>query len=108
MLSVAQLQHAIGSTLYGRDGERVGRVVEIYLDDSTGEPEWATVSSGFFGTGESFVPISEGSFVGDRLTVDYTKDQVKMAPHVSDSDGHLDPEQQRELYDYYGLPYLVE
>ena len=38
---------------------------------------------------------------GDRLTVPYTKDFVKDAPNI-DEDGHLTPDQEQELYAYYG------
>ena len=89
MLRNDQLQQAIGSTAYGTDGEKIGKVGQIYLDDQTGRPEWATVNTGLLGTRESFVPLSEASFSGDQLTVPYTKDKVKDAPNVSDSDGHL-------------------
>ncbi len=105
MLSDEQLQQAIGSTAYGSDGEKIGKVGQIYLDDQTGQPEWATVNTGLFGTSESFVPLSDASFSGDRLTISHSKDKVKGAPNVGDSDGHLEPEQERELYDYYGLSY---
>ena len=105
MLRDDQLQQAIGSTAYGSDGEKIGKVGQIYLDDQTGQPEWATVNTGLFGTSESFVPLSDASFSGDQLTVPYTKDKVKDAPSVSDSDGHLSPDQERELYEYYGLAY---
>ena len=105
MLRDDQLQQVIGSTAYGSDGEKIGKVGQVYLDDQTGQPEWATVNTGLFGTSESFVPLSDASFSGDQLTVPYTKDKVKGAPNVSDSDGHLSPDQERELYEYYGLAY---
>lgn len=105
MLSDDQLQQAIGSTAYGSNGEKIGKVGQIYLDDSTGQPEWATLNTGLLGTSESFVPLSDASFSGDRLTLSYTKEKVKDSPNVSDSDGHLTPEQERELYEYYGMSY---
>jgi len=105
MLADDQLEQAIGSTAYGSDGEKIGKVGQIYLDDQTGQAEWATVNTGMFGTSESFVPVSDASFSGDQLTFPYSKDKVKDAPNVSDSDGHLSPDQEQELYDYYGLAY---
>ena len=105
MLNDDQLQSAIGSTAYGSDGEKIGKVGQIYLDDTSGQPEWATVNTGLFGTSESFVPLSDASYSGDRLTVQHSKDKVKDAPNVSDSDGHLSPEDERALYEYYGVSY---
>ena len=39
-----------------RDGDKIGNIDAIYLDDETGEPEWALVNTGLFGTKSSFVP----------------------------------------------------
>jgi uncharacterized protein (TIGR02271 family) len=63
-----------------------------------------TVNTGLFGTNESFIPLSEASFSGDRLTVPYDKNKVKGAPNVA-ADGHLSPDEERELYAYYGVGY---
>ena len=104
MLSETELQQVIGSTAYGSDGQKIGTVGQIYLDDETGQPEWATVNTGLFGTGESFVPLSDASFEGDRLVVRHTKDKVKGAPNIGDT-GHLDPDEERALYEYYGRSY---
>ena len=104
MLSESQLQDVIGSTAYGSDGDKVGTVGQIYLDDETGQPEWACVNTGLFGTSESFVPLSDASFEGDRLVVRHSKEKVKGAPKISDT-GHLDPDEERELYEYYGRSY---
>jgi uncharacterized protein (TIGR02271 family) len=76
----------------------------VYLDDSTGQPAWVTVNTGLFGTNESFIPLADASFSGDRLTVPYDKDKVKGAPNVA-SDGHLSPEEEQDLYAYYGVGY---
>src|SRR5579875_2624689 len=39
-----------GRTMIGSDGEKLGKISEIYEDPATGKPEWATASSGMFGT----------------------------------------------------------
>lgn len=104
MLDQNRLNDVMGSTVYDADGNKIGKVGQIYTDDQTGQPSWATVNTGFFGSNESFVPIREASFTDDDITVPYTKDQVKDAPNV-DADGHLAPEDERTLYDYYSLDY---
>ena len=32
------------------DGEKIGRVGEVYVDDATGQLSWVTVKTGLFGT----------------------------------------------------------
>lgn len=105
MLSRDETLQAIGYDAYGSDGDKIGRVGQVFLDDQTDEPAWATVNTGLFGTKESFVPLANASLSGDRLQVAYPKDTVKGAPNVGDDDGHLTPDQERALYDYYGISY---
>ena len=40
---------------------------------------------------------------GQELRVPYAKDQVTGAPHVEADQGHLSPQEEAELYRYYGL-----
>jgi uncharacterized protein (TIGR02271 family) len=84
------------------NGEKIGDVAQIYLDDDTGQPSWATVKTGWFGTKETFVPLDSSSLQSGRLHVGYSKDFVKNAPSV-DPDQHITDEEQDELYRYYGL-----
>lgn len=107
MISSAEIQDLLntgGGTVVGQDGENIGKVGQVYLDDQTGEPEWVTVSTGLFGTNESFVPLAQSSLSGDELRVPYDKSKVKDAPQIdSNSDGHITQDQEAELYRYYGL-----
>jgi uncharacterized protein (TIGR02271 family) len=102
MLDQTQLDQVTGSNAYSTGGDKIGSVGQVYLDDQTGQPAWVTVNTGLFGTNESFIPLSDATFSGDRLTVPYDKDKVKGAPNVA-SDGHLSPEEEGELYAYYGV-----
>ncbi|MGY2067743.1 DUF2382 domain-containing protein [Blastococcus sp. SYSU DS0619] len=101
MITEHQLSDVIGSTAVGPDG-KLGTVGEVYLDDETGRPEWATVRTGMFGTKETFVPLADADISGEELRVPYAKDKIKNAPHI-DTDGHLSPAEETELYRYYGL-----
>jgi uncharacterized protein (TIGR02271 family) len=104
MLDQGQIDQVAGSDAYGSDGSKIGSVGQVYLDDQTGQPAWVTVNTGLFGTNESFIPLSQASFSGERLTVPYDKNKVKGAPNVA-ADGHLSPDEERELYAYYGVGY---
>ena len=99
------IETVIGSTVYADDGEKLGDVGQVYLDDETGRPEWATVRTGLFGTKESFVPLSGASMSDGGVRVPYGKDTVKDAPRVDADQGHLSPSEEAELYRHYGLEY---
>jgi uncharacterized protein (TIGR02271 family) len=93
-----------GRTLIDRDGGRIGTIDAIYLDDRTGQPEWALVNTGLFGTKSSFVPLTQ-TFQSDNDVVSpYDKQLVKDAPRV-DPDKHLSEAEERQLWRHYGLDY---
>jgi uncharacterized protein (TIGR02271 family) len=101
-LTSEQLASVANGNVIDADGEKIGGVGQIYLDDQTGDPSWVTVKTGLFGTSESFVPLSGASLSGSDVVVTYDKDTVTGAPRV-DADGHLTPEEEESLYGYYGL-----
>jgi len=84
------------------DGDKIGGIGQIYLDDNTGEPNWVTVRTGLFGTSETFVPLDGASLSGGEIFVNYDKATVKDAPRV-DADGNISPEEEDILYTYYSL-----
>lgn len=103
VLDDQQIQFLLGTDVYSSDGEKIGRAGQVYVDDQTGYPEWATVNTGLFGLNESFVPLKAAKFYEDRVTVPFTKDAVKDAPNVNPDGGHLGPEEEDRLYRHYGL-----
>lgn len=97
------LENLDDATVYDQDNEKVGSVKEIYLDDQTDEPRFATVSTGLFGLKETFVPLDAAQPIADGdLKVPFTKDFIKDAPNI-DPDGHLEPSEEREIFEYYGM-----
>jgi stress response protein YsnF len=107
VISSDQVDQVLGRTAYDRDGQEVGTVGQVYLDDKTGEPSWATVNTGLFGTTETFVPVDDAQLTDDGLVVAHDKDRVANAPRFAD-DGHLAAEEEAELYEYYGLDYVLD
>ena len=93
-----------GRTMIAGDGDKIGKIDEIYLDEETGRPEWALVNTGLLGMKSNFVPLTGASPEGDEVRVQYNKDQVKDAPGV-DPDGQLSQQEEAALYSHYGLEY---
>ena len=93
-----------GRTMTGSDGEKIGKISEIYEDPDTGKPEWATVNTGLFGTKSNFVPLAGAAPDGEDVRARVTKDQVKDAPGV-ENDGELSEPEERRLFEHYGVPY---
>jgi hypothetical protein len=93
-----------GRAMLDRDGDRIGSIDAIYLDDQTGQPEWALVNTGLFGTKATFVPLAQAFQTDDDVLVPYDKRLVKDAPRV-DVDQHLSEAEEQQLWRHYGLDY---
>jgi uncharacterized protein (TIGR02271 family) len=104
MTGTQELRAWRGHTVIDADGDKIGKVADIYFDEETDQPEWLAVSTGLFGTRVSFVPLAGATARGDDLAVPFTKETVKDAPNA-DPDGHLSPEEEERLYRHYGLDY---
>jgi hypothetical protein len=94
----------LGRVMVDRDSNKLGEVVDIYLDNETDRPEWAVVRTGLFGLRSTFVPLADAREVGDELQVPHQRLQVKQAPNI-EPDGQLSAAEEAELYRHYGLDY---
>jgi PRC-barrel domain len=63
-----------------RGGATVGTISEFYLDRETGQPTWALVNTGLFGTKQTFVPLLQAIELRDGLQVPYEKGHIKGPP----------------------------
>ncbi|MFD0484257.1 DUF2382 domain-containing protein [Kineococcus sp. GCM10028916] len=91
-----------GATVTGTDGDKIGKVDEVYLDNQTGQPEWVSVKTGLFGSNVSLIPLAEADVNGDTVTVPFDKAKVKDAPH-HDPGAELSETDEADLYRYYGI-----
>jgi hypothetical protein len=90
-----------GRTIVDRDGDKIGKLDELYLDESD-RPAWGAVTTGLFGRRQSFVPLADLRPAGDDLQLPYEKDRVKDAPNV-DPDEQLSGEEEDALHRHYGI-----
>lgn len=96
------LNQIAGSTAYDSEGTKLGKVGQIYIDNSTDEPTWVSVNTGLFGMSESLVPMAGSQFTDGDLHVRPTKAKIKDAPHL-DAEGGISGDQERALIEHYGL-----
>jgi len=96
-----------GRTLTDRNGDTIGTIDALYVDQETSKPEWALVSTGLFGSKSTFVPLAGASPRGDDVMADVEVQQVKDAPKVS-PDENLSEQEEAELFRHYGIDYTPE
>jgi uncharacterized protein (TIGR02271 family) len=100
MTNAATADQYIGRRAVDPQGNKIGSVGQVYLNDNTGQPDWVTVNTGLFGMRENFVPLQGARIRGDDLVLPFDKDVVKDSPDIADA-SHLDPDEQQSLYAYY-------
>ncbi len=103
-MDTEEISQVRGAKVIDLNGDKIGKVEEIYLDKDTDKPEWVLVNTGLFGSSSTFVPLQGSTRQGDDLQVSFDKDQVKDAPGV-DAGKELSQSDEAELYSYYGLDY---
>jgi uncharacterized protein (TIGR02271 family) len=102
-MSMDALTQAQGQPVYASEGEKIGQVEEIFVDEQTGQPEWLGLGTGFFGTKRVLVPVKGISQSDDGFRVPYAKDQVKETPDIDGDE--ISQETEARLYSHYGLEY---
>jgi hypothetical protein len=103
MQTLEDVQTWRGWKMVDADGDKIGTIEDILLDRHTGEPAWAAVKTGLFGHKHTLVPIRDAQVVGENeLQVPLDKEKVKAAPKI-DPDGELSPDEERALWEHYGL-----
>jgi hypothetical protein len=83
-----------------REGTPLGRITHIYLDEVTGEPEWALVASGQGGR-QVFVPLVDAAEQQDQIGVPVQHALVADAPAIRPG-RQLSKEATARLHGYYG------
>src|SRR5690606_32225278 len=79
------------ATAYDSNGDKLGGVKEVYINDTTGQPDFAEVGHGLFGLQSSIVPLRGHTLRGGELHLAFTKDLIKDAPDIK-HDEHLSEE----------------
>ena len=102
MPTIDEVRTWAGREAVGPDGDKIGKVDHLYLDRQTGEPTFAAVKTGLFGTSDSLVPVEGASLTGDQVRVAFDKAKIKGAPNV-EADKELSEQEEARLYEYYGI-----
>ncbi|WP_192796363.1 MULTISPECIES: PRC-barrel domain-containing protein [Corynebacterium] len=98
-------QHEIAAlndaTAYDSDGEKLGAVEEVFINDATGQPKFVEVSHGLFGMKSSVVPLLGHRLEEEQLHLAFPLERINGAPNFDGA--HIGPEQEERLYRHYGI-----
>ena len=94
-----------GKMLIDLNGEKIGKLQDVYVDVETDIPQFATVKEGIIGRHLTFVPLGAIQVGPDDLQVAVSKEQVRSAPDIEMHGDELSQADESTLYHHYELNY---
>ena len=94
-----------GKDLIDRDGNKIGKLEDVYVDVETDEPMFGTVKEGLIAPHLTFVPLRGLTLAPDNLQVATSKEQVHDAPNIDLHGDDLSEAAESALYHHYQLNY---
>jgi hypothetical protein len=105
MASEPALPPVIGAIAEDRDGNALGTVTAVFVDDASGQPTWVGLTSGLHAAADPadvpvVAPITDAVLTDGRLRLTVPADAVRAAPHPA-SPERLSPAEEGLLRDHY-------
>jgi hypothetical protein len=94
-----------GKMLVDSEGEKIGKLQDVYVDIENDQPQFATVKEGVIGRHLTFVPLGGLQIGPDDLRVVVTKEQVRSAPDIELHGEELSQADESALYHHFELNY---
>jgi uncharacterized protein YrrD len=105
MANIRNIAEWQGKDLVDRDGEKIGKLEDVYVDVETDEPIFGTVKEGLFSRHLTFVPLQGITIGPDDLQVRVSREQVEAAPNLEREHEELSQADESALYHHYQLNY---
>jgi PRC-barrel domain len=98
-----------GKQLIDRDGQKIGKLDDVYVDVGTDEPVFGTVKEGlaFIGRHLTFVPLGGITIGPDSLQVPVSKQKIKEAANIETEGEELSQAAESNLYHHHQLGYAA-
>ena len=93
-----------GQDVVDPNGDKLGKLEDIYYDGETDQPAFAAVKTGLMSKSVTLVPLARASVGRDYLRVDRRKAVFRKAPSFS-TDRELTLDDEAATYRHYSLDY---
>lgn len=103
MVGVEGIADWIGRDVVDREGEKVGKLADVYYDTADSEAAFVSVKSGTFGRSQSVAPLNGATLARDYVRLDAPKELIKDGPS-EDAGGRLTGVDALAVLAHYGLP----
>jgi hypothetical protein len=102
-VSVEQIEEWVGEDVLDLEGERVGKLDEVFYPVSGGEAVFVAVKSGLLGRHSSLVPLASAAVGRDYLHLAYSKAAIEHANSELKGGDGVDRYSARQLGELYGV-----
>ena len=102
MIPVENIGDWRGQDVVDPNGEKLGKLEEVYYDGETDEPAFAAVKTGLVSKSLTLVPLARACVGRDYVRVDRRKAEFKKAPSF-DTDAELSLDDEAATYEHYAL-----
>jgi sporulation protein YlmC with PRC-barrel domain len=103
--TLPRLEDLEGMEVIDVDGDKIGKVDDVYTDAQASYARYLAVKTGLFGTKRHMIPIDdvrlESEGANRYLVVPYDKDRLKAGP-TFERDEDFTREHEERTYTYYG------
>ena len=101
-MEIEQIEDWRGQNVVDRDGEKIGKLEDVYFVTGSREPVFGCVKTGMLGRRHILVPLAGASVSRDHVRVVFQHDQVKDGPQV-EPDATLESGTEQEIARHYGI-----
>ena len=101
-MEIERIEDWVGQTVVDRDGEKVGKLEDVFYGAGTRDAVAGSVKTGLLGRKLSVVSLTGATVARDHVKLSFSKDRVKDAPQA-ESGADLDETQRGELERHFDM-----
>jgi sporulation protein YlmC with PRC-barrel domain len=101
-MEIERIEDWVGQAVIDRDGEKVGKLQDVYFGTGTRDAVAAAVKTGVLGRKLNVVSLTGATVARDHVKIAFTRDQVKRAPQA-EGGADLSPAQRDRLRDHFDM-----
>ena len=99
--AIGDIDDAQGRELVDIDGQPLGTIREIFLDEATDQPAWAAVDAPGSGNDLVLAPLAHSTREGDAVRVAVTRERVETSPSTTGLTERFSPEHMDRVRAHY-------
>lgn len=103
-IAIEDIKDWRGQDVVDSQGEKLGKLEEVYYDTESDAPAFGAIKSGLVGKHITLVPLAGATAGQSYIRVATAKERFKDAPSV-DTDTELTSEVEADSYQHFGLEY---